>query len=81
MAVPVSPVIAWRPGRSTGFHRHEFGLRGRSRRSWTHAHTRKVKRFSDLSPGVAYFRPAEIEHDVFNGGEEELIFVEIEFVR
>jgi hypothetical protein len=39
------------------------------------------ERFSDLSPGVAYFRPAGVEHDVFNGGDQELIFVEIELVR
>ena len=35
---------------------------------------------ADLAAGVSYFRPAGVEHDVFNGGEEELIFVEIELV-
>lgn len=39
------------------------------------------ERFSELSPGVAYFRPAGIEHDVFNGGDGDLIFVEVELVR
>jgi mannose-6-phosphate isomerase-like protein (cupin superfamily) len=39
------------------------------------------EQFSDLSPGVAYFRPAGVEHDVINGGDQELIFVEIELVR
>jgi len=39
------------------------------------------ERFSDLSPGVTYFRPAGVEHDVFNGGDQELTFVEIELVR
>jgi beta-alanine degradation protein BauB len=70
------------PGTHTGFHRHEFDYvvvpvtAGRMR-----ILEGGEERFSDLSPGVAYFRPAGIEHDVFNGGEEELIFVEIEFVR
>jgi hypothetical protein len=39
------------------------------------------ERLSDLSPGVAYFRPTGGEQDVLNGGEQELIFVEIELVR
>ena len=39
------------------------------------------ERFSDLSPGVAYFRPAGVEHDVFNGDDQELMFVEIELMR
>jgi beta-alanine degradation protein BauB len=36
--------------------------------------------FSDLSSGVAYFRPAGVEHDVFNGGDQDLVFVEIELI-
>ena len=34
-----------------------------------------------LAEQVAYYRSAGIEHDVFNGGEQELIFVEIELLR
>jgi mannose-6-phosphate isomerase-like protein (cupin superfamily) len=37
--------------------------------------------FSDFSSGVAYFRPAGVEHDVFNGGDQELVFVEVEIIR
>jgi len=36
--------------------------------------------FSDLSSGVAYFRRAGVEHDVFNGGDQDLVFVEIELI-
>jgi mannose-6-phosphate isomerase-like protein (cupin superfamily) len=36
---------------------------------------------AELASGVAYYRPAGVEHDVFNGGVQELIFVEVELVR
>lgn len=42
---------------------------------------RGEERFFDLAPGMSYFRPAGVEHDVFNGGETELVFVDIELVR
>ena len=70
------------PGSHTGFHRHEYDYvvvpitAGRMR-----IVEQGEERFSDLSPGVAYFRPAGVEHDVFNGGDNELIFVEIELLR
>jgi len=70
------------PGSHTGSHRHEFDYvvvpvtAGRMR-----ILEGGEERFSDLSPGVAYFRRAGVEHDVFNGGEEELIFIEIELIR
>jgi len=35
---------------------------------------------ADLTSGAAYFRPAGVEHDVFNGGDRELIFVEVELM-
>jgi beta-alanine degradation protein BauB len=35
---------------------------------------------AELSAGVAYFRAAGVEHDVINGGDQDLIFVEIEIV-
>jgi len=40
--------------------------------------TREV--FADLSSGVSYFRSAGVEHDVFNAGDEELVFVEVELL-
>lgn len=70
------------PGAHTGFHRHEYDYvvvpvtPGRMR-----IVEAGEERFSDLSPGVAYFRRAGVEHDVFNDGPEELIFVDIELVR
>jgi len=70
------------PGTHTGFHRHEYDYvvvpvtAGRMR-----ILEAGEERFSDLSPGVAYFRRAGVEHDVFNGGDQELVFVEIELVR
>lgn len=69
------------PGAHTGFHRHEFDYvvvpltQGRMR-----ILEDSEERFSELSPGVAYFRPAGVEHDVFNGGDRDLTFVEIELL-
>ncbi len=69
------------PGASTGFHRHEYDYvivpvtSGRMRIVEGGGET-----ISELKAGVAYFRPAGVEHDVFNGGEEELVFVEVELV-
>jgi len=70
------------PGAHTGFHRHEHDYvvvpvsAGRMR-----IVEGGKELFSDLSSGVAYFRPAGIEHDVFNGGDQELVFVEVEIIR
>ena len=38
------------------------------------------KEFADLAAGVAYFWPVGVEHDVFNGGDKELVFVEVELI-
>lgn len=67
------------PGAHTGFHRHEYDYvvvpvtSGRMRivQGGTEA-------FADLAGGVSYFRAAGVEHDVFNGGDSELVFVEVE---
>lgn len=70
------------PGAHTGPHRHEYDYvvvpvtDGRMR-----ILEAGKERFTDLTSGVAYFRPAGVEHDVFNGGDHELIFVEVELVR
>lgn len=70
------------PGAHTGFHRHECDYvvvpvtAGRMR---TVEGGKEL--FSDLSSGVAYFRPAGVEHDVFNSGDQELVFVEVEIIR
>ena len=70
------------PGAVTGQHRHQ----------WPYVVvmlTDAVIRVDDgsgvaethLPAGQAYHRPAGIEHDVMNGGDQPLAFVEIEFKR
>jgi beta-alanine degradation protein BauB len=69
------------PGAHTGFHRHEYDYvvvpvtGGRMR-----IVEGGKQSFSELSSGVAYFRPAGAEHDVFNDIDRELVFVEIELI-
>jgi beta-alanine degradation protein BauB len=69
------------PGAHTGFHRHEYDY---VIVPVTHGRMRVIEAgmesVADLSAGVSYFRPAGVEHDVFNGGDQELVFVEIELV-
>ncbi len=36
--------------------------------------------FSDLQAGVTYFRNAGVEHDVYNAGDREMVFVEVEIL-
>ena len=69
------------PGAHTGFHRHEYDYvvvpisDGRMR-----IVEGGKESLADLTSGQAYFRQAGVEHDVFNGGDRELIFVEVELV-
>lgn len=69
------------PGGSTGPHRHEYDyvivpvVSGRLRVIAAGRET-----FADLAAGVAYFRRAGVEHEVFNGGEREIVFVEVEIL-
>ncbi len=69
------------PGAHTGFHRHEYDYvvvpitDGRMR-----IVEAGKESLADLSSGTAYFRQAGVEHDVFNGGERELVFVEVELI-
>lgn len=69
------------PGAHTGFHRHEHDYvvvpitGGRMRIA-----EGGKESLADLSSGTAYFRAAGVEHDVFNGGDQELIFVEVELI-
>lgn len=76
-----SRVTQWRfaPGEATGWHRHEHDyvivpvtagtLLLDDGESTTEA---------ELEAGRSYFRNAGIEHDVVNGGDAELVFVEVE---
>jgi hypothetical protein len=38
------------------------------------------KSTAEPAAGVAYFGAAGVEHDVINGGDQDLIFVDIELV-
>jgi beta-alanine degradation protein BauB len=67
------------PGATTGAHRHEYDYvivpvtTGRLR---VVANGQEI--FADLSSGVSYARAAGVEHEVFNAGTGEMIFVEVE---
>ena len=74
-------VAEWRfaPGAHTGWHVHQFdyvvvpitdGL--------LRIVDAEGERHFELATGVPYYRQAGVEHDVFNGGSQELAFIEIE---
>lgn len=67
------------PGATTGAHRHEYDyviVPVTSGRLRVVANGKEV--FADLASGVSYARPAGVEHEVFNAGAAEMIFVEVE---
>jgi beta-alanine degradation protein BauB len=67
------------PGEATGWHRHELDYvivpvtDGTLLLDDGDAESR-----AELVTGEPYFRPAGIEHDVANGGDAPLVFVEVE---
>ena len=67
------------PGATTGAHRHEYDyviVPVTSGRLRVIANGKEI--FADLASGVSYARPAGVEHEVFNAGAAEMIFVEVE---
>jgi len=74
-------VTEWRfaPGATTGRHRHGYDYvvvpltEGMLKILSETGETRAA-----LSPGAAYFRKAGVDHEVVNGGNAPLAFVEIE---
>ena len=74
-------VTEWRfaPGATTGPHRHEYDYvvvpmaTGRLR-----VVTADGESISELATGQAYYRPAGVEHEVFNANDGEFVFVEVE---
>ncbi|BBK40549.1 beta-alanine degradation protein BauB [Allostella vacuolata] len=74
-------VTEWRfaPGAATGWHRHEFDYVVVPVTNGTLLlRTPDGDREAPLQLGVPYHRDAGVEHDVINGGTEELAFIEIE---
>jgi beta-alanine degradation protein BauB len=74
-------VTEWRfaPGQATGWHRHELDYVVVPVTAGTLVlEEGEASRESKLEPGRAYFRGAGVEHDVVNGGETEVVFVEVE---
>lgn len=67
------------PGATTGAHRHEHDyviVPVTSGRLRVVANGQEV--FADLASGVSYARSAGVEHEVFNAGSGEMVFVEVE---
>jgi len=67
------------PGATTGAHRHEYDyviVPVTSGRLRVVANGQEI--FADLASGVCYARSAGVEHEVFNAGTGEVIFVEVE---
>lgn len=67
------------PGATTGAHRHEYDyviVPVTSGRLRVVANGQGI--FADLASGVSYARPAGVEHEVFNAGTADMIFVEVE---
>jgi quercetin dioxygenase-like cupin family protein len=70
------------PGATTGAHRHEHDYvivpvtSGRLR-----VVANGQEAVADLASGVSYARPAGVEHEVFNAGTGEMVFVEVELKR
>jgi beta-alanine degradation protein BauB len=74
-------VTEWKfePGQATGWHRHEYDyvvvpVVGGTLVLEDGQSTAEA----ELLPGRSYFREAGVEHDVVNGGDAGLVFVEIE---
>jgi quercetin dioxygenase-like cupin family protein len=67
------------PGGTTGAHRHEHDyviVPVTSGRLRVVANGKET--FANLESGVSYARPAGVEHEVFNAGSGEMVFVEVE---
>ena len=71
---------AFEPGAATGWHRHDFDYVITPVTGGVveiEDDVGKRTRF-EMVAGVSYFRTAGIEHDVINGPNSELRFVEVE---
>jgi hypothetical protein len=82
MPAPASLVIDWRPGRTLVFIVMNLTTSSSPSPPGVYGSWKEARNEIPTSPRESHiFRPAGVEHDVFNGGDQELIFVEIELVR
>jgi len=74
-----SPRWDFPPGASTGWHEHGLALcGGMLTDAQMHVHDGEQVAIIPRRAGESYARPAGIRHDVKNGGEAPMAFVEIE---
>jgi quercetin dioxygenase-like cupin family protein len=74
-------VVRWSfaPGEATGWHRHELDYVIVPVTDGTLLlDDGEIETRADLVAGEPYFRQAGVEHDVANGGDAPLVFVEVE---
>jgi len=74
-------VTEWRfpPGGETGWHRHAMDYIVVPQKTGALLlETPQGQTASQLTTGLAYARPAGIEHNVINPGADDFVFVEIE---
>jgi mannose-6-phosphate isomerase-like protein (cupin superfamily) len=74
-------VTEWRfaPGAATGWHRHEFDYVVVPVTDGTLLiKSKDGERRVPLAHGAPYYRDLGVEHDVINGGDAELAFIEVE---
>ena len=76
-------VTEWRfaPGEATGWHRHHFDyvVVPMTTGELTLVDGSGSEVVAQLTVGVPYFRKAGVEHDVVNRGDDEFVFIEIEY--
>lgn len=72
----------FRPGDETGWHRHEhdYVITTLTRCVMKLEHEDGTTTVSDLQPGTVYYRDAGIRHNVINGGDSNMSFVEVELL-
>ncbi|MGI9334115.1 MAG: cupin domain-containing protein [Gammaproteobacteria bacterium] len=70
------------PGAQTGWHRHahDYVVVPQSTGQLL-IETHEGEMRSELTAGVAYSRPAGVEHNVINDNDFEFVFVEVEIKR
>lgn len=74
-------VTEWRfaPGAETGWHVHALDYVVTYRTAAQHLiETRSGSERIERVAGETYFRPAGVEHNVINVGDDEVVFVEVE---